>query len=115
MTHLASLLAAPGLDATAYPPTSRYFGLPPLTLTQRDGTQVVYLARRFVPPPQAYAQMAAHQVTGSDRPDTLAGAYFGDATQYWLLADANAVLRPQDLTTTVGRRIVIGVKSPGAG
>jgi hypothetical protein len=115
MTDLASLLAYPGLDVTAYPPTSRYFGLQPLTLTQPDGTAVVYLSRRFVPPPQSYVQMAAHTVSGADRPDTLAYAYFGDGTQYWLLADANAVLRPQELTATVGRRIVVGAKAPGGG
>ncbi len=115
MTDLASLLAAPGLDATAYPPTSRYFGLGTRTLTAADGSSVIYLARRFVPSPKAYTQMATHLVTASDRPDTLAGAYFGDPTQYWLLADVNAVLRPADLTAVIGRRIVIGVKSPGGG
>jgi hypothetical protein len=115
MTDLASLLAAPGLDLTAYPPSSRYFGLKPLTLTAADGSTTVYLARRFVPSPQVYTPMATHMVASQDRPDTLAAAYFGDPTQYWLIADANAVLRPADLTQTPGRRLVIGLRPPGGG
>lgn len=115
MTDLTSLLAAPGLDLTAYPPSSRYFGLKPLTLTAPDGATTIYLARRLVPSPGAYTPMAAHRVESQDRPDTLAATYFGDPTQYWLIADANAVLRPDDLTRTPGRRLVIGLRPPGGG
>jgi hypothetical protein len=46
------------------------------------------------------------------RPDLLAYRTLGDPEQFWRLCDANAVLRPVDLTADPGRPVRI--PGPGA-
>jgi hypothetical protein len=46
-------------------------------------------------------------VAGHDRPDLIAATYLGDALLYWRIADHNAVVDPNELTDTLGRRIAI--------
>ena len=48
-----------------------------------------------------------HIVTAQDRPDLLGATYFGDALLYWRIADANAVVDPNELTDTLGTRVII--------
>jgi hypothetical protein len=93
-------------------PTSRYAATERGEYELADGTKVPYLKRRFVPR-QAGNALAEHSVAAGDRPDLLAARYFGDAEQYWRLADANAVLHPDELTEEVGARLTIAL--PGAG
>ena len=52
-----------------------------------------------------------------DRLDSLAARYLGDPELYWLLADANGVLRPDELLEEAGRRIAITLPEgvPGTG
>ena len=115
-TSIQELLAAPGLKATAFPPTSRYHGLDTLTRVAPDGTVQVYLKRRFVPPAERFATLQLHPVVAGDRLDKLAATYFGDAEQFWRLCDANQAVRPNELTDTVGRwlRITLPEGVPGA-
>ena len=50
------------------------------------------------------------------RLDNLAAEYLGDPEQFWRICDANGVLRPDELTDTIGRRIRITLPDgiPGA-
>ncbi len=95
------------LTTPLFPPESRYHGIPALQLTQPDGTDIAYLKRRFVPPPENFALQQEHMVTSGDRLDNLAARYIGNPTQYWRICDANGAIRPDELTDTVGRRLRI--------
>ena len=114
---LQLLLAAPGLRATAFAPTSRYHGIDTLTLEGPDGALVVYLRRRFVPPPERFSLQQLHTVVAGDRLDQLAARYLGDPEQFWQLCDANGAVRPDELIAAVGRRLRITLPEgvPGAG
>jgi hypothetical protein len=72
-----------------------------------DGQTVIYLCRRFVPQPERFSLLQEHTVVQDDRVDNLANQYLGDPEQFWQLCDANNVMRPQELTETIGRRIRI--------
>ncbi|MCW8084274.1 hypothetical protein [Sabulicella glaciei] len=96
-------------------PTSRYFGLETRILERPDGTKVAYLARRLVPPPERFATLGFHTVVQGERPDHVAAKHLGDPEQFWRLADANAVLRPNELTARVGSlvRVTLPEGIPG--
>ena len=83
--------------------TSRYYGLPVLTLTAADGTLVLYAARRLLPDPDTLSQIGSYVVGPADRLDRIAAAQFGDPQQAWRIADAARVLDPDELTATPGR------------
>jgi hypothetical protein len=93
--------------ADLFPPTSRYHGVPTAELSNADGTTIVYLRRRFVPPPDRFDLLAEHAVVAGDRLDNLAAAYIGDAELSWRICDANNAIDPDDLTKPVGRRLRI--------
>ena len=113
---LQALLQAGGLKTTLFPPTSRYHGIDTATLEASDGRTIVYLRRRFVPPPERFTLLQEHTVTEGDRLDNLAAHYLGDPEQFWRLCDANAAMRPEELTATIGRtlRITLPEGIPGA-
>lgn len=87
--------------------TSRYYNTPTLQLETADGRTIVYLRRRFVPPPERFALLQEHTVTEGDRMDNLAAQYLGDPEQFWRICDANGAIRPEELTETIGRRLRI--------
>lgn len=104
-----------------YDPTSRYAGLPALTVTMPDGSTRVMSAPRTAPAgpgSQAGAQSGVQQVPagpGGERLDLLAGRLVGDTTQWWRIADANpyadatALERPGGVIALpggAGRRVV---------
>ena len=76
-------------------------------MTTPDGTEVKYLRRRFVPPPENFALLQEHTVTEGERLDHIAAKYLGDPEQFWRLCDANGAIRPNELIESVGRRIRI--------
>jgi hypothetical protein len=92
---------------TNFPPTSRYASTPLATLEQPDGTTLVYVRRRFVPPPERFVELQTHTVVEKERLDHIAAAYLGDAEQFWRICDANRARRPRQLTAHVGRRLRI--------
>ena len=105
---LEELLAAPQ-NSNLFPPTSRYHGIESATWETIDGKTVVYLRRRFIPQPDQFAVLQEHTVTQGDRLDNVANQYLGDPELFWRLCDANAAMHPQDLTQTIGRRLVISL------
>ncbi len=90
-----------------FPPTSRYHDTPVKTFTREDGETVAYLARRFVPPGSAFALLHIHTVREGERPDLVAAAELGDPLPFWRVCDANDVMRPDELTAHIGRRLRI--------
>ncbi len=87
--------------------TSRYFGIPTATLDTADGRKIIYIRRRFVPPPERFELLLEHLVTQGERLDLIAAQYLGDPEQFWRLCDANGAIRPDELTETVGRQLRI--------
>ena len=103
----AMLLQASNSASAHFPPNSRYHNVETATFTRADGQPVAYLKRRFVPPPERFALLQEHNVTEGDRLDNLAAHYVGDPEQFWRICDANAAIRPEELTENVGRKLRI--------
>jgi hypothetical protein len=78
-------------------PTSRYRPVETAQLVTPEGRTVIYLRRRFIPPPEDFALLHEREVSDGERVDTLAASELGDAEQFWRIADANAVLHPAEL------------------
>jgi hypothetical protein len=90
-----------------FPATSRYHDIETATLELPDGSEVVYLRRRFVPSPDRFALLQVHLVVSGDRLDNVTARYLGDPEQFWRIADANGALRPEELVERIGRRLRI--------
>lgn len=90
-----------------FPINSRYNGIATVTLELQDGKQIVYLRRRFVPAPERFDLLTEHTVSEGERLDNITALYLGDPEQFWRVCDANGVMRPEELTETVGRKIRI--------
>jgi hypothetical protein len=90
-----------------FPINSRYYGIATVTLETQDGKQIVFLRRRFVPPPERFDLLTEHTVSEGERLDNITALYLGDPEQFWRVCDANGVIRPEELTETVGRKIRI--------
>jgi hypothetical protein len=87
--------------------TSRYYNIPTATRETPDGRKIVYVRRRFVPPPERFELLLEHLVTQGERLDLIAAQYLADPEQFWRLCDANGAIRPDELTETIGRRLRI--------
>ena len=91
-----------------FPPTSRYFGLETDDAAKSaTAGSIVYLRRRFVPPPERFALLQEHVVTQGERLDNITARYLDDPEQFWRICDANRAMRPDELTETIGRRLRI--------
>ena len=95
------------MNAHPFPPTSRYHGIETATLEDAAGLTVIYLRRRFVPPPERFALLQEHVVKQNERLDNITAHYLDDPEQFWRICDANRAMRPDELTETVGRRLRI--------
>ena len=102
-----ALLAQTALQRTLFTATSRYYGISTDTLDLQGGGTIIYLQRRFVPPPEGFQVLQEHTVVQGDRLDNLAAQYLGDPTLFWRICDANRAMRPEDLTATAGRTLCI--------
>ena len=99
-----------------FPPTSRYYEMETVSLKTAEGRTIVYLRRRFLPSPNRFALLVEHTVAEGERLDTIAATYMTDPEAFWRIADANAAMRPEELTETPGRRLRITLPEgiPGA-
>ena len=104
---LQALLQASQGKVTPFPPTSRYYGIETVTMQSADRQTVIYLRRRFVPSPNNFALLLYHTVTQGERLDNITAKYLIDPEQFWRICDANAAMRPDELTETVGRKLRI--------
>ena len=101
------------IPSTYFPFTSRYYAVETTTLDTADGRTIRYLRRRFVPPPERFALLEEHPVTQGERLDNITARYLADPEQFWRICDANPVLRPDELTARIGRRLRIPLPQPG--
>lgn len=99
-----------------FPTNSRYQYVETAKLVRPDGSEVVYLKRRFVPQPERFALLQEHVVVEGDRLDNVTFRYLGDPEQFWRVCDANRAMRPDELTEEIGRRLRITLPEgiPGA-
>jgi hypothetical protein len=104
---IQQLLQPGSLQSTLFPPTSRYYGIETATLENSEGKTVIYLRRRFVPSPERFALLQEHAVVQGDRLDNITAKYLGDPEQFWRICDANAAMRPGELTEITGKRLRI--------
>jgi hypothetical protein len=86
-----------------FEPTSRYADLETATLVLPDGSEVRYVRRRVLPAAEPGVAFAEHTVTQGERLDHIAARYLGDPELFWQLCDVNNALRPDELTTEIGR------------
>jgi hypothetical protein len=96
---------APDGHSDPFPETSRYRGLGTRRLVDAQGNEIVYVARRIVPPPERFAEIGQVEVKDGDRIDMIAAEQIGDPELYWHLADANGALHPAQLTECTGRKL----------
>ncbi len=96
-----------------FAPTSRYARIETATLELPGGRVIVYVRRRFLPDPDSMTILAEHVVSQGERLDNITARYLGDPEQFWRVCDANPVLRPNDLTGRIGRRLRIPLPQPG--
>ncbi len=89
-----------------FPVTSRYFSIETAKWVTVDGREIAYLRRRFLPNAPVTV-LAEHLVTEAYRLDNVTAQYLGDPEQFWRVADANNAMQPNELTQTVGRRLII--------
>ena len=80
-----------------FPVTSRYYNIEIARLDISEGHTVSYLRRRFLPDATRAVALAEHVVVQGDRLDNVTARYLGDPEQFWLVCDANNVMRPDDL------------------
>lgn len=92
--------------------SSRYYPLKTLELTRADGTQVVYVSRRFCPQGVNLSLLVEASVAQSDRLDLIAARTLGKAELFWRIADANDAMDPLTLTATPGRVLRVPVPRP---
>jgi hypothetical protein len=90
-----------------FPATSRYHDTATATIEWPNGRVDTYLRRRFVPPPENFSLLQEHLVVQGDRLDNVTARYLGDPEQFWRVCDANAAMRPDELTEKPGRRLRI--------
>ena len=103
---LQALLQPAGLQATLFPPNSRYHGIETAVLEAADGKKIIYIRRRFLPQPERFALLQEHVVTQGERLDNITALYLGDPEQFWRLCDANAAMQPEELEE-INRRLRI--------
>lgn len=104
---LQAMLQPASLRQTLFPPTSRYHGIETATLETAGGRTVIFIRRRFLPSPEDLSLVQEHVVSEGERIDNIAALYLGDPEQFWRICDANAAMRPDELTEIIGRRLRI--------
>ncbi len=90
-----------------FPANSRYQNVDTTKLVLPDGTEIMYLKRRFLPALDSLSVMQRYSVTEGDRLDNIAAKFVGDPEQFWRICDANGAMRPAELTEVVGRMLNI--------
>lgn len=73
---------------------SRYVRSKLADATKQDGTHVITITPSRA---QSYTfTYSYYVVTGSDRIDNISNAFYGDATKWWVIADANPEIMKWD-------------------
>ena len=103
MDPIQALFNSAQIQTNNFPITSRYHHIEMTTIDGLDDQPIVYLKRRFIPPPEHYFSIQQHIVQQRERLDNITAKYLIDPEQFWQLADANLSMQPQELTERIGR------------
>lgn len=115
MTNPIEQMLIASAASPRFPANSRYHSVPTAQLAQPDGRTITYVRRRFVPQPDSLVLLRLHHVQEGDRLDNIAASLLGDPELFWRIVDGNPVLRPDELTETVGTTIRITQPDPAKG
>jgi hypothetical protein len=74
-----------------------------------EGRTIVYVRRRFLPPPETLPTLTEVLVAEGDRLDIIAAETLGDPEQFWRICDAHAVIDPLELLAEPGQTIRIPI------
>lgn len=107
MDPIQALLQSAQLPTNNFPVTSRYHHIETAVFDRTEEQSIVYLKRRFVPPPEQYFIVQNHIVQQRERLDNITATYLMDPEQFWQLADANLAMKPHQLTEVSGRKLHI--------
>ncbi len=88
---------------------SRYHSLETATFTTRDGKQIAYKRRRFLPKSADLTLLTESKVEQSDRLDLIAGRTIGDPEQFWRIGDANDAMDTDALVEKPGTWLKVPV------
>jgi hypothetical protein len=83
---------------------SRYEKVGEVETTDARGRTIRYKRTRFVETPPV---AGTHLVTDFDRLDVLAFFAYGDVERWWLIADLNVAVHPEDVLEEPGRVILM--------
>jgi hypothetical protein len=86
-----------------FEPTSRYYSVEDASLETKDGNKVAYKKRRFLPDWSKMTVIQEIKVNEGDRLDIISARVVGDPEQYWRICDANNIMHPLEITSTVGK------------
>ena len=86
---------------------SRYAMVGTTAYQTPDGQAIAYLRRRLVPQPDSFAVLSTVKLPDRVRLDLVAAEAFGDPTKFWLISDANPVLDPFSLITTMAQGLAL--------
>ncbi|BAV06600.1 LysM domain-containing protein [Filimonas lacunae] len=114
MDQLQALLQGANRPVNSLPVTSRYYNVGNSTIEDENGRNIIYLRRRFIQAPEKYTVLQEYTVKEGDRLDNIAASFIGDATQFWQLADANNVMKPEEMAVA-GNKINITQPAGSAG
>jgi nucleoid-associated protein YgaU len=76
-------------------------------MTTKDGKEITYLCRRFLPGLDQAKTFTPYTVVNGDRLDIISARYLGDPELFWRICDANTAMHPDDLTSTAGKKLRI--------
>jgi nucleoid-associated protein YgaU len=102
-----SILQQAGIKISYFSSTSRYYNIATATMINGTGESIVFVKRRFVPPPDKFFVLQEHTVKEGDRLDNITYQYYGDPERFWQLCDANNAMQPNELTETPDTTIKI--------
>ena len=83
-------------------PTSRYANAKQAEHTRADGSTIRHIVPPLLPHPEDHAVARTHRVSDSDRADIIAAQTYGQATAWWMIANANTAAHPDQLTEPPG-------------
>lgn len=104
---IQALVDSANLPSHNFPVTSRYHPIATAKMDGPDDEPIIYLRRRFVPPPEHYSSQQLHRVVDGERLDNITAEYLGDPEQFWQVADANEAMKPQELAEQAGNLLRI--------
>lgn len=88
---------------------SRYHAIETAKWRDSGDREVIYLRRRFIPMPKESAFQIDHVVNQNERLDMITARYLGNPEQFWRVCDMNKAMKPEEMTSTIGRRLHIAM------